>query len=231
MVPLAFDENQWRALAAGTLHRRSKLLRLNLPLPVAAIKPAVSAVLMDIARQDTPATQKAWSSDTRRDKVESDLLGDFKLISAALLNNVQDEIFVTLRAQTYHAPATPSLHADQTGGDRQFIARVGSLPFAAINGAKHHRANQATRQLIAQGSKQIYPAEMTAALQTLRENKILEPAALDTVYLLYPEYIPSRSGSKRLFPGTLHCSAPVTAPTASAFIRASLAPPRKTPGF
>jgi hypothetical protein len=231
MLPLGFTMDQWGALAAGTMHRRSKRLRLALPLPVATIKPAISRVLLDIARQDTPATQQAWSSDSRRDQIEADLQKDFKFISTVLLNNARDEVFLTLRAQSYHAPATPFLHADQTGGNRQFIARVGSLPFEAINGAKHHRANQATRQLIAQAGKQIYPAEMAAALETLRERKILEPAALDTVYLLYPEYIPSQAGPRRHFPGTLHCSAPVAAPTASVFIRASLAPPRKTPGF
>ena len=231
MLPLGFTMDQWGALAAGTMHRRSKRLRLALPLPVATIKPAISRVLLDIARQDTPATQNAWMSDPRHGQLEAQLLQDFKILGAVLLNNTQDETFVTLRAQTYSAPATPSLHTDQTGGNRQFIARVGALPFETISGAKHHQADKPTRQMIAQASNQVYPTEMAAALQRLREKKILEAAALDTVYLLYPTYFPSQSSQRRDFPGTLHCSGSVAAPTVSAFIRASLAPPRKTPGF
>lgn len=226
MVPLALTDQQTQALASGTRHRRSRALRLALPMPVATIKPEIAAVLIDIARKDTPETQEAWASDPRRKTIESQLERDFKQLAVTLLQDNKQEVSLTLRAQTYREAPTPFLHSDQTTGDRQFIARIGALPFEAISGALEAKANPTTRALIAAAQSQLYEDKMQQALAALRAQGTLQRADLNTVYLLYPRYFPRKFGPKRHVVGTLHCSSPCNEPTPSTFIRASLGPPR-----
>lgn len=208
LVPATFTPTQWLALDAGNRNRRHKAFMRELPLPVARFKPEIATQLVAMANGTT--------NNLALETIAPALQHDFQKIGDTLTGKLQ-RWPVTIMAQTFEAPLTVNLHSDGSHKDREFLARLGALPFETINGAVLAKATTETKHLITLAKDREQHEQRNAALGKLRDQKILVPQALDIVYLIAP-YRTMRDG--REVEGTLHCSTDFKRPTPSVFVRA-----------
>ena len=207
-VPARLSRRQMEAIehVRRTPHTHSALTQLSRALPVAlATMPAEQTTrLLGLADQDDKVGRvQCYEKHMMKDR--SLLNDDLKKLHHALFQITPRHTGLEFEVGEYRHQRAARLHADTEttqpiSRNVGYVMRFGALPLEAITGERLHKAT-ADEMRIIHKAREYLPNNSANfdALTELREQKILKPLPLATLYMFL-------SGTQY---GTLHCSSPV----------------------